>query len=98
MEKIKNEKVPAYKKEGPRPMGKYAGGKDGEIVEVDGKKYKKVKTSWTEKNYYKHPGPGWDHRGGYLEGLGFSELEAFNDKLLDELSDLPFFNLELIEE
>lgn len=87
------------KEEGLRPYGKYAGGDADEIIVVDGVRYRK-KPAWTvrgvpalERHYYQHPGPGWDTRNSYLlNGWDIDDMDA------EHLSDLPLYNLEIIEE
>ncbi|MBU0612598.1 hypothetical protein KKB10_01145 [Patescibacteria group bacterium] len=89
------------KAEGLRPHGRYAGGDPNEIIVIAGVGYRKRIASEknlgprddrvipeTERDYYQHPGPGWDFRNGYLRaGWGITDMDA------DHLSDLPLYEL-----
>jgi hypothetical protein len=69
-----------------------------DVVLIEGRKYKRRFVGdmngldgkpLTEKRYYSHTGPGWDHHFGYLENRGVDSL--------DQLSDDPYV-YRLIEE
>jgi len=62
-----------------------------EIVEIDGVKYRRVKTRWSEREYFSHEGPGWDSRFHYMEKKGLDPDE------LDKLSNEPYYILEALE-
>lgn len=71
---------------------------EGEIVEIDGKKYRKVDTGYTIKQYFSHetpekgPGPGWDFRISMLKELG---LDPFRP---ETWPDDPYYKLTEIKE
>jgi hypothetical protein len=77
-----------------------------EIIEVDGKRYRKVPTGYTIREYYSHstdkgPGPGWDSRMSLADsdyskrrfGRIFTEEQAMDPSLLP---DEPMYRLEEI--
>lgn len=69
---------------------------EGEIKIVDGKKYRRVDSGYTLRQYFSHesiekgPGPGWDFRRDILEEHGVNEPS--------ELPDEPYYQWELIED
>ena len=69
---------------------------DSETRVVDGKKYKRVPSGYTLRQYYSHatpekgPGPGWDSRFGVLKKYGVTEPA--------QLPDEPHYDWEPIEE
>ena len=69
---------------------------EGEIKIFEGKKYRKVDSGYTVRQFYSHetlekgPGPGWDFRWGVLERYGVDEPS--------ELPDEPYYNWVLVEE
>ena len=66
---------------------------EGEIVEIEGKRYRKVDTGYTIKQYFSHetvekgPGPGWDFRHGMLKEMG---IDSFRP---ETWPDTPYFKL-----
>ncbi|MBT4447337.1 MAG: hypothetical protein HOD06_01200 [Candidatus Komeilibacteria bacterium] len=92
--------------EGLRPYGKYAGGDPDEIIIVAGIRYRKeiaytkqmggnTMEPATERDYFNHPGPGWDaFSAGYLEDFGFEGTEIRDPK---NLSELILYRLEKID-
>jgi hypothetical protein len=77
------------------------------VIEVDGKFYRRFDTGYTIREYYSHhtdrgPGPGWDFRMSLLDseysqkrfGRTFSEKQVFNPS---QLPDEPMYDLEEIE-
>lgn len=92
--------------EGLRPYQKYAGGDPDEIIIVAGVKYRKEiaytkqmgggkMEPATEKDYFNHPGPGWDaFTAGYLEDFGLKGTEIRDP---ENLSDLILYRLVEIE-
>ena len=76
------------------------GGDPDEIVVVKGKRFKKIPTNWTEKQYFSHSteeagsGPGWD--------LRFSRFKQKNINILskdplEELSDEIMYEVKPID-
>lgn len=67
-----------------------------EIVEIEGKKYRKIPSGYTVREYYSHhtdrmgPGPGWDYKQRALTEYGVDEPSQLPDDL--------HYNYELIEE
>ncbi len=79
---------------------KIVGGDPDEIVIVDSKRYKKESTGYTEKDFYCHPGPGWDWHTSRLKDI--TELtdrteETYLELLLGDpgraLLDKPLYEL-----
>ena len=66
-----------------------------EIKIIDGKKYRKVFSGYTVRQYYSHqtpekgPGPGWDFRR--------KALEKYNVNEPSELPDEPYYEWEEVE-
>jgi len=71
-------------------------GTDAETRIIDGKKYRRVPSGFTLRQYYSHstpekgPGPGWDTRFRALEKYGVSDPA--------QLPDEPHYDWELVEE
>lgn len=69
---------------------------EGEFKIIDGKRYRKVPTGYTIRQYFSHettekgPGPGWDYRWKTLEEHGVTTPS--------ELPDEPYFQWEEDEE
>jgi len=62
-----------------------------EIREIDGKKYRRIDTGYTLRNFFSHEGPGWDTRWSVLQQYGVVDPS--------ELPDTPFYKWdEIIEE
>ena len=90
-------------------MNNFEQPEQGEIKVIDGKKYRKVDSGYTIKEWYSHhtdgkgPGPGWDGRMALLDkdhalkkfGREFTEEEVFNPS---KLPDTPYYEWKLIEE
>lgn len=82
-----------------------------EFVEINGKKYRKVDSGYTVREYFSHsteekgPGPGWDSRGALLDdewaqsriGRTFSNEEVYGSPRT-LLPDTPYYRLEAVEE
>ena len=60
-----------------------------EIKIIDGKKYKKVDSGYTMRQYFSHDGPGWDTR--------YSLLSQYEVDDPSKLPDEPFYSWELVE-
>lgn len=65
-----------------------------EIVEIDGRRYHKVDTGYTIREYYSHtsekgPGPGWDSRMKLLK-QGYTQEQVFDSS---KLPDEPMYRL-----
>jgi len=60
-----------------------------DIEIMDGKRYRKIPSGYTLRQYYSHAGPGWDTRWPILTKYGVNEPE--------DLPDEQHFNLELVE-
>lgn len=79
------------------------------IRTIDGKKYRRVDSGYTIRQYFSHstpekgPGPGWDTRMSLLDdkwamenfGKTFTTKEVFDPS---KLPDLPYYTWELVEE
>lgn len=67
-----------------------------EIKIIDGKKYRKVFSGYTIRQYFSHettemgPGPGWDTR--------WDILKEYNVKRPSELPDDPYYEWGLVNE
>lgn len=80
-----------------------------EILEIGGRKFRRVPSDYTIREYFSHttpekgPGPGWDSRMRLLEEeyarqhckRTFSKNEVFEPTLLP---DEPYYHLEPIEQ
>ncbi|TSC83195.1 MAG: hypothetical protein G01um101419_161 [Parcubacteria group bacterium Gr01-1014_19] len=80
-----------------------------EIRIIDGKKYRRVESGYTIRQFFSHstpekgPGPGWDTRTSLLDdeyamrnfGRTFTMKEVFNPS---QLPDAPYYDWELIGE
>jgi hypothetical protein len=88
--------------------------REGEQIETilyRGKKYRRVASGYTLREYFSHstpekgPGPGWDTRAKLLDedytaavyGRVFSPREVY-DNPRELLPDEPHYNLELVED
>lgn len=77
-----------------------------EVRIIEGKKYRKVPSGYTVRQYYSHetpekgPGPGWDRFVGDPQGI--AEKYGVHKKLLElspnDLPDEPHYMWEEIEE
>ncbi|MBI2405236.1 hypothetical protein HYV22_03610 [Candidatus Gottesmanbacteria bacterium] len=77
-----------------------------EIKIIDGKKYRKVFSGYTVRQFYSHEGPGWDlfqiqsTREELAKEYGI-ELKDLKDRLMFEPKDLPdepYYQWELVDE
>jgi|GEM_PF-6246831 hypothetical protein len=81
-----------------------------EIREIDGKKYRKIFSGYTIRQYFSHstpekgPGPGWDFRERLLDDeyamRAFGRTFTINEVMVNtnKLPDEPFWRWEEINE
>lgn len=55
---------------------------------IDGVTYKRTPTGYSIRDYFYHPGPGWDYRF-LLEDLGLNMFATY-----EELPDDPYYTYE----
>ena len=79
-------------------LNQAAAGNQEEVRIVDGKKYRKVDTGYTVRQYFSHstpekgPGPGWDVRVGVLGEMGLNPFDT------PSLPNTPYYRWEEIQE